>query len=168
MSTTLRVRIDDSWYTVEVGDLSANPVQVLVDGDPVEVDLRKLSAQMNSEAEVVVLPPAPAETEVPPEALPSREDEVRDVPQEAPAPTAPDAADRAPGPTKEFRVPMNGTIVSVAVRTGDQVVTGDEICVLEAMKMHQTLRADWSGVVMGVHIEPGSQVEQGDLIVELE
>ena len=51
---------------------------------------------------------------------------------------------------------------------GDQVITGGDICVLEAMKMQQTLRADWSGIVKAVHVKAGQQVTQGDLIAELE
>ena len=63
---------------------------------------------------------------------------------------------------------MPGIIISVAVAVRDQVITGDEICVLEAMKMQQTLRADWSGIVRKVHVESGQQVLDGDPIVELE
>ena len=62
---------------------------------------------------------------------------------------------------------MPGLILSVAVKVGDQVVTGDEVCVLEAMKMQQSLRADWSGVVSAVHVKPGQQVLDGDPIVDL-
>ena len=63
---------------------------------------------------------------------------------------------------------MPGIIVSVAVSPGDQVVPGDEICVLEAMKMQQTLRADWAGVVRSLHVQPGQQVQGGDPIATLE
>ena len=62
---------------------------------------------------------------------------------------------------------MPGIIVSVSVEVGAQVVTGDEICVLEAMKMQQTLRADWTGMVSAVHVQPGQQVSEGDPIVAL-
>ena len=62
---------------------------------------------------------------------------------------------------------MPGVILSVSVKVGDQVITGDEICVLEAMKMQQMLRADWSGVVTAVHVESGQQVLDGDPIVDL-
>ena len=68
---------------------------------------------------------------------------------------------------RTFRCPMPGVILSVAVESGQQVVTGDEVCVLEAMKMQQSLRADWSGVVQTVHVRPGQQVLDGDPIVEL-
>ena len=69
---------------------------------------------------------------------------------------------------KAFTSPMPGVVVSVAVVVGDVLVTGDEICVLEAMKMQQTLRADWSGTVGTVHVQSGQQVLDGDPIVDLE
>jgi biotin carboxyl carrier protein len=62
---------------------------------------------------------------------------------------------------------MPGIIISVSVEVGTNVVTGDDVCILEAMKMQQTLRADWSGVVSAVHVQPGQQVSEGDPIVEL-
>ena len=62
---------------------------------------------------------------------------------------------------------MPGVILSVAVQVGAQVVTGDEICILEAMKMQQMLRADWSGIVSKVHVQSGQQVLDGDPIVDL-
>ena len=67
-----------------------------------------------------------------------------------------------------FSAPMPGTILSIDVSPGDQVVTGDTICVLEAMKMQQALRADWSGVVKSVLVTVGEQVMNGSPIVELE
>ncbi len=70
--------------------------------------------------------------------------------------------------TKIFHTPKHGIIVSEAVKEGDQIVTGDEICVLEAMKMQQILRADWSGVVKVVHVSSSQQVNAGDPIVELQ
>jgi biotin carboxyl carrier protein len=63
---------------------------------------------------------------------------------------------------------MPGVIVSVAVKQGDQVVPGDQVCVLEAMKMQQTLRAEWAGLVREVHVQTGQQMQGGDPIVTLE
>ena len=76
--------------------------------------------------------------------------------------------DSPPDPQKVFAAPMPGTILSIEVSPGDQVVTGDAICVLEAMKMQQVLRADWSGVVKSVLVTVGQQVMNGAPIVELE
>ena len=44
---------------------------------------------------------------------------------------------------------------------------GDEICVLEAMKMQQTLRAEWTGIVDEIHVETGQQIQGGDKILSL-
>ncbi len=63
---------------------------------------------------------------------------------------------------------MPGTILSVEVAVGDELAIGDQICVLEAMKMQQVLRADWSGVVRAVHVVVGQQVPDGSPIIELE
>ena len=158
MSKTMRVKVRDRWFTVEVVDLTHTPVSVLVDGDPVEVDLEGLGA-IDVTPEAVKSDPAA----LPAEKSPSRP--TRPTPEVRPAPT------RSPGPpsaTKTFSSPMPGVILSVAVKIGDQVVTGDPICVLEAMKMQQVLRADWTGIVRAVHVESGQQVLDGDPIVELE
>ena len=142
MSTTLRVKVRERWYTVEVEDLRSDPVRALVDGDPVEVHI-EAAGKEGSLAAPVQSPPEEAS-----------QDEV--------APPGPAAA------TRVMACPMPGVIVSVAVQVGDQMVTGDEVCVLEAMKMQQVLRADWTGIVAAVHVAPGQQVADGDPIVELE
>ena len=147
MAKTLKVKVRDRWFTVEVGDLTGNPVRVLVDGDPVDVDLEGLTAK---EEKPYLLGPQPAE------ASPASGREAN--PSAKTTPTA----------TKTFRSPMPGVILSVSVKIGDKVVTGDEVCVLEAMKMQQVLRADWTGVVRAIHVEPGQQVSDRDPIVELE
>ena len=127
---------------MEVGDLRTSPVRVLVDGEPVDVDTDQLPALESPQ------PPAEPDT------------------TQAPDPTA--ASVSTPSAVKIFRSPMPGVIVSVSVKEGDQVVTGDEVCVLEAMKMQQSLRAEWTGIVRAVHIVPGQQVLDGDPIIELE
>jgi|TARA_B100000315_G_C14377966_1_gene496098 biotin carboxyl carrier protein len=143
MSKKLQVRIGDHWYSVEVQDLDSDPVQVLVDGELVEVDLGRIP---NGDP-----PGTPAAID----------------PVDGPAEPTPSPA-RAPAVVKVFHSPMPGVIMSVSVKEGDQVVTGDEICVLEAMKMQQSLRAEWSGIVRTVHVQPGRQVLDGDPIIELE
>jgi len=60
---------------------------------------------------------------------------------------------------------MPGSIVSVAVQAGDQVEIGQDVCVLEAMKMNNRIRAPRAGTVAQVHIGPGQQVQHGDLLV---
>jgi biotin carboxyl carrier protein len=143
---TIRVKVADRWFTVEVPDPHASPVRAIVDGEEVEVQLENVVAAEVQPESITPPPPAPVSP--------------------APEPTPAVGAGRAP--TKLFSSPMPGVILSVAVSVGDEVVTGDEICVLEAMKMQQVLRADWSGIVRAVHVESGQQVLDGDPIADLE
>jgi biotin carboxyl carrier protein len=63
---------------------------------------------------------------------------------------------------------MPGKIIRVLVKEGDEVQEGDVVCVLEAMKMENELRASKSGVVKEVTVEPGSDVEMGEVLVVVE
>ena len=60
---------------------------------------------------------------------------------------------------------MPGTIVSVAVQPGDQVAVGQELCILDARKMNNRIRAPRSGTVAKIHVTAGQQVQHGDLLV---
>ncbi len=65
-------------------------------------------------------------------------------------------------------VPMQGTIVKVLVAVGDNVDTGDTVCVLEAMKMENNVAANRAGTVSEVLVEPGDSVGAGDVVVVVE
>lgn len=62
---------------------------------------------------------------------------------------------------------MPGKIVSVAVKEGESIKEGDVVCVLEAMKMENELRAPKEGTVEKVHVSAGSSVERGEILVEI-
>ncbi len=64
--------------------------------------------------------------------------------------------------------PMPGKITEVKVKVGDEVHAGDTVCVLEAMKMFNELKAPCDGVVKEVNIETGSSVTPADLLVLIE
>ncbi|XP_038242562.1 propionyl-CoA carboxylase alpha chain, mitochondrial [Dermochelys coriacea] len=70
--------------------------------------------------------------------------------------------------TSILRSPMPGAVVAVSVKPGDLVSEGQEICVIEAMKMQNSLIAAKSGKVKAVHCKAGETVGEGDLLVELE
>jgi propionyl-CoA carboxylase alpha chain len=58
----------------------------------------------------------------------------------------------APDTSRLVRSPMPGLIVEVAVAPGQDVKFGQELCVLEAMKMENVLRAERDGIVGEVRI----------------
>jgi acetyl-CoA/propionyl-CoA carboxylase biotin carboxyl carrier protein len=65
-------------------------------------------------------------------------------------------------------VPMQGTIVSMLVKVGDEVAVGQTVCVLEAMKMENHITAEVAGVVAEVRVGPGDTVGAGDVVVVIE
>ncbi len=71
------------------------------------------------------------------------------------------------GPSR-ITAPIPGKVVSVSVAPGDDVVPGQSLVVLEAMKMENELTADQAGRVAEVNVKPGETVDSGTVLVELE
>nr|KAF6374863.1 propionyl-CoA carboxylase subunit alpha [Pipistrellus kuhlii] len=67
-----------------------------------------------------------------------------------------------------LRSPMPGVVVAVSVSPGDMVSEGQEICVIEAMKMQNSMTAGKTGKVKSVHCKAGDTVGEGDLLMELQ
>jgi oxaloacetate decarboxylase (Na+ extruding) subunit alpha len=65
-----------------------------------------------------------------------------------------------------YRAPNPGAPAFVDV--GDTVVPGQVLCILEAMKLFNELKAETAGVVRSIHVENAQPVEYGELLFELE
>ena len=63
--------------------------------------------------------------------------------------------------------PMQGTVVKVSVEEGQEVSAGDQVAVLEAMKMENPVTAHKDGKVEGIAVEAGAAVTQGAVICEI-
>jgi biotin carboxyl carrier protein len=63
---------------------------------------------------------------------------------------------------------MPGKIVRVLVEPGQQVEEGFPVCVLEAMKMENELRARQGGTVRVLHVKVGDDVEKDQVLIEIE
>ena len=143
--TSLRVRVGNTWYSVEVGDLTYSPIEVTVEGETFQV-------------EVDGLPPRPQPGERPGR---RRSAELVQLPPRRQGAAA-DSSD------SNLRSPMAGRVIAIMVRPGDQVSVGDEVCIVEAMKMEQSIRAVRSGVVKTIHVQPMDSVGANDPLIELE
>ena len=64
-----------------------------------------------------------------------------------------------------LRAPMPGMIISYSVQVGDKVAIGDLVCVLEAMKMQNSLPAPAAGVVKAINFDPGASVAKDTVIL---
>jgi propionyl-CoA carboxylase alpha chain len=62
--------------------------------------------------------------------------------------------------------PMPGLVVSMDVTAGQQVREGEVVCVLEAMKMQNIIRAERDGVVKAVNAKGGDPVAADEVLVE--
>jgi len=54
------------------------------------------------------------------------------------------------------------------VSEGDTVAAGQTLCILEAMKLMNEVKADIEGTVRSINVENGEPVEYGQLLFELE
>lgn len=86
------------------------------------------------------------------------------APAPAPVPAAPKAA---PG-AKVVEAPLPGTITKVLVKAGQAVKAGETVCLMEAMKMENSITAEFAGTVKAVLVEAGAQVQSGQALVELD
>jgi len=85
----------------------------------------------------------------------------------APRRRAPKLAERAASGDAEGIVtaPMQGTIVKVYHSAGDAVVVGDPVCVLEAMKMENEIKAPSAGEIVDLKVQPGDTVAAGAVLM---
>ena len=76
---------------------------------------------------------------------------------------------KAPPDTSKFLLsPMPGLLLSVAVQKGQEVKAGEELAVVEAMKMENVLRAARDGTVAALHAGPGDSLAADQAILEFE
>jgi len=68
----------------------------------------------------------------------------------------------------EIKAPMAGKIIDIKVNVGDAVNEGDEVVILEAMKMELPVVAEVSGTVKEINCAKGVGVEGESVLVVLE
>lgn len=62
---------------------------------------------------------------------------------------------------------MAGTVWKLLVQVGEEVQAGQDVIILESMKMEIPITAEVDGKVSQIHIEEGSFVNEGDVLIEL-
>ncbi|MCH7593599.1 MAG: acetyl-CoA carboxylase biotin carboxyl carrier protein subunit [Chloroflexi bacterium] len=142
-----RITVDGNTHEVEVGDVSASPIRVNVDGVDYDVEVPGKPTRG----------PAPARASAP--SRPTAQ------------PSAPASGTSAPSPgasANAMTAVMPGRVMSVAVSVGDTVSRGDLICIIEAMKMEQKIGANRDGTISAVRVSAGDSVAHGQILVEFE
>jgi biotin carboxyl carrier protein len=148
------VRVGDRSFDVEVGDLGARPIVATING-------RHYHVWPDEAQPGGVLPAQPAAGTAGLAAPAS----------DAPAPRPAQFSDGPVGAAQAggarcVLAPIPGVVQAVVVRPGDKVVAGQELCVLEAMKMKNLIRASRAGTIAAVHVAAGDHVAHRDPLVE--
>ena len=68
----------------------------------------------------------------------------------------------------EVRAEITANVWQVPAEVGATVAAGDELVILESMKMEIPVEAPIAGTVSAVHVAPNDQVTEGDLLVEIQ
>jgi acetyl/propionyl-CoA carboxylase alpha subunit len=66
----------------------------------------------------------------------------------------------------QITAPINGIITRVSVSVGDKISKGQELFVISAMKMENTILSEQNAVVSGVCVKDGSVVSAGEVLIE--
>ncbi|MGI5835340.1 MAG: biotin/lipoyl-containing protein [Chloroflexota bacterium] len=149
-----RFLVNGQPHTVVVKEMAGSTALVEIDGKTETIGVAGLAAAnpVASPAKAApVAAPAPAPVAAP-----------------APAPAAPAAQPApaaAPAAGETVTAPLPGKVLSVAVKPGDVVKPGDELCVIEAMKMGNSIKAQRAGTIKDVLVSPGQSVGFGAPIV---
>lgn len=69
---------------------------------------------------------------------------------------------------KEIKAPMPGLVISVLKSIGDSVKEGENLLILEAMKMENVIKSPIEGVIKNIAVSPSNTVEKNQILVEFE
>jgi len=69
---------------------------------------------------------------------------------------------------KNVKAPMPGLILDILAEPGQSVEKGDQLLILEAMKMENVLKAEGEGVIKSIEVQKGNAVEKGQILIEME
>ncbi len=68
---------------------------------------------------------------------------------------------------ESVKAPLPGSIFKILVNVGDQVKKGDNLLIMEAMKMENDIKAEKDGVVSSIKVKVGDAVLQGEVLIEM-
>ncbi len=136
----VQIIVNGNPYLVEVADLTASPMTVVVNGT---------SYQVETAADPAV--PAATSAARPAVVVPKRV-------------VQPQASSQAASNVSGVTAPMPGIIINILVNVGDKVSKDQVLCMLEAMKMQNAIRAPRDGEISEVAVSAGQSVGHGDLL----
>ena len=153
---TLKLEINGKDYAVTINEFSAYEAIVTLNDKTYTVGLKDLGIEQVSDLqprgaiETTVVQPSPIASQAP-------------VVTSASVPQKPKTATDA----SSIVAPLPGLILKIHVKTGDTVKAGQNLVVMEAMKMENEVQAPADGTVKSILIKEGDSVIEGDVLIEL-
>ena len=159
------LNISDREFVVDVQEIDADNFEVVVGDDTYQVSLTG-DESLNGAVITPGLAPNAA-----PAAAPARKAAAPRPAAAAPAAAAPAAAAPARKPAGgggkgTQTAPMPGVILEVSVKAGDVVTRGQQVAILDAMKMHNMIGAAQAGTIAEVYVAAGQSVDHGTPILK--
>lgn len=140
-----KIRVNDSTYTVSIGRVTDDSVDVTLDGRTYEVEIE---APTKKTSKTPVL---------------SRKREVINA-AEGPVRTSPPGAPMDGGAVVS---PLPGLILKLLVKEGDTVSEGQPVAIMEAMKMENEIEAPISGRIAQLMVKEGENVLENAVIMKI-
>jgi len=159
------LNISDREFVVDVQEVDADNFEVVVGDETYQVNLTSDEGLGGA-----VITPGLA-----PSAAPAATSVRKAAPRPAPAAAAPSAAPAASTPARKpaggggkgsQSAPMPGVILEVNVKPGDVVTRGQQVAILDAMKMHNVIGAAQAGTIAEVYVAAGQSVDHGTPILK--
>ncbi len=144
------VKVDERYFEVEIENLHTRPIVATVEGETFEVWPDGGFAAQSLKTQAASTPGATQ----PAEPLPAQ------------ATSLPGAAAPPTRDVKAIYAPIPGVIISIQVEEGQAVEVGQPLCVLEAMKMKNSIRAPRAGTIATITVATGDHVQHHDLLME--
>ena len=144
MIMKIHVKIQNRTYEVKIGNIHDRPIQAIVDGDIFEVWPEEMTT--------------PSEGYIP-EINSNSKQKLKNIGIEQPSSSV-------AVKNKQVIAPIPGVIISISAKEGQNVDFGQELCILEAMKMKNSIRASRNGIISKIFVSAGESVQHSQVLME--
>jgi len=146
---TIKLEINGKDYEVTITEFTAEDAVIMVNDKKYTVRLKDLGIEQVSD-----LKPQPEVAGPPP---PVKE-----------SPPAKLHRPKSIANATDIKAPLPGLILKILVKPGDMIKAGQNVLVMEAMKMENDIQSKHDGVVREIKVREGDSVEEGDLLIVLQ
>ncbi len=143
----IKLDINGKEYTVKIEEFGSKEAILEVNGKKYVVGLKDLGKELN---------------------LGSVREVITPLATSGPIVSTPKTSAPSTGGSGEVLSPLPGLILNVIVNVGDSVKNGQNIMIMEAMKMENDIVATKDGVIKTINVKNGDNISEGDVLATIE